>query len=61
MQAKGWLPTRMKNFLWDVGEENLGIIQNLLQDLLSGLRKRARLPVGCLEEGPKVGKGKDLG
>lgn len=61
MQAKGWLDTGMRNLLWDVGEENLGIIQNLLWDLLRGLWKCARLPMGCLEEGPKVGKGKDVG
>lgn len=61
MQVKGWLPTGMQNLLQNVGEENLGITQNLLWDLLRGLWKCERLPMGCLEEEPKVVKGKDLG
>lgn len=60
-QDKGWLPTGMQNLLWLVGEENLEFAQNLAWDHLRGLWKCAGLPMGCLEEGPEVEKGKDLG
>lgn len=60
-QAKGWLPKELQNLLWFVGEENLDFAQNLLWGHLRGLWKYTRLPMGCLEEGLKVRKGKDLG
>lgn len=59
--TKGWLPKGLQNVLWFVGEEDLDFAQNLLWGHLRGLWQYARLPMGCLEEGTKVGKGKDLG